>query len=243
MRCAWCNCRSGEANRRPLEPSRCRRLRRQPAMLRAQLRPRRLRSGTANLGPIRRSRLPRRHRAADARGGQRRHLVAVCRYARVAACGDRGGLPGRKGHTPKAPAARSRRRGHRIALALALAEGRKSRPADLLEEHVAKFGAKVPLGRPGQPDEIAPSYVFLASDASSYMTGQVLHPNGGEVSTSARRAVCTGFGLLRGAVGGDRHGAAFTFPRIDRLTLLGVPPTASRQAEHAFDSVRRRPPT
>jgi NAD(P)-dependent dehydrogenase (short-subunit alcohol dehydrogenase family) len=37
------------------------------------------------------------------------------------------------------------------------------------------------LGRPGQPEEVAPSYVFLASDDSSYMTGQILHPNGGTV--------------------------------------------------------------
>lgn len=36
-------------------------------------------------------------------------------------------------------------------------------------------------GRPGQPEEVAPSYVFLASDDASYMTGQVLHPNGGSV--------------------------------------------------------------
>ena len=49
------------------------------------------------------------------------------------------------------------------------------------EEMVASFGADVPLGRPGQPEEVALSYVFLASDDSSYMTGQVLHPNGGEV--------------------------------------------------------------
>jgi NAD(P)-dependent dehydrogenase (short-subunit alcohol dehydrogenase family) len=54
-------------------------------------------------------------------------------------------------------------------------------PATFSEEAVEKFGTKVPLGRPGQPDEIAPSYVFLASDDSTYMTGQVLHPNGGEV--------------------------------------------------------------
>jgi NAD(P)-dependent dehydrogenase (short-subunit alcohol dehydrogenase family) len=54
-------------------------------------------------------------------------------------------------------------------------------PSTFSEEAVEKFGTKVPLGRPGQPDEIAPSYVFLASDDSSYMTGQVLHPNGGEV--------------------------------------------------------------
>lgn len=48
-------------------------------------------------------------------------------------------------------------------------------------EQVEKFGTTVPLGRAGQPDEIAPCYVFLACDDSSYMTGQVLHPNGGEV--------------------------------------------------------------
>jgi len=46
---------------------------------------------------------------------------------------------------------------------------------------VATFGSDVPLGRAGQPEEIAPSYVFLASDDSSYMTGQVLHPNGGTI--------------------------------------------------------------
>jgi NAD(P)-dependent dehydrogenase (short-subunit alcohol dehydrogenase family) len=37
------------------------------------------------------------------------------------------------------------------------------------------------IGRRGQPDEVAPSYVFLASDAAAYMTGQVLHPNGGTI--------------------------------------------------------------
>jgi NAD(P)-dependent dehydrogenase (short-subunit alcohol dehydrogenase family) len=49
------------------------------------------------------------------------------------------------------------------------------------KEQVETFGGDVPLGRPGQPEEIASSYVFLASDDSSYMTGQILHPNGGEV--------------------------------------------------------------
>ena len=50
-------------------------------------------------------------------------------------------------------------------------------PAD----EVAKFGSDAPMGRAGEPEEVAPSYVFLASDDSSYMTGQVLHPNGGEI--------------------------------------------------------------
>jgi NAD(P)-dependent dehydrogenase (short-subunit alcohol dehydrogenase family) len=54
-------------------------------------------------------------------------------------------------------------------------------PASFPEEAMPNFGEKVPLGRAGQPDEVAPCYVFLASSDSSYMTGQVLHPNGGEM--------------------------------------------------------------
>jgi NAD(P)-dependent dehydrogenase (short-subunit alcohol dehydrogenase family) len=54
-------------------------------------------------------------------------------------------------------------------------------PATFTEEQVAKFGQDVPLGRPGQPSEVGPSYVFLASEDASYMTGQILHPNGGEI--------------------------------------------------------------
>jgi NAD(P)-dependent dehydrogenase (short-subunit alcohol dehydrogenase family) len=54
-------------------------------------------------------------------------------------------------------------------------------PSTFTEDRVESFGEKVPLGRAGQPEEVAPSYVFLASADSSYMTGQVLHPNGGEV--------------------------------------------------------------
>lgn len=54
-------------------------------------------------------------------------------------------------------------------------------PSTFPEEKVAKFGKQVPMQRAGQPEELAPSYVFLASDDSSYMSGQVLHPNGGEV--------------------------------------------------------------
>jgi len=46
---------------------------------------------------------------------------------------------------------------------------------------VAEFGSDVPLKRAGEPAEVAPSYLFLAAEDSSYMTGQVLHPNGGEI--------------------------------------------------------------
>ena len=48
-------------------------------------------------------------------------------------------------------------------------------------DEVSNFGKKTPMERPGQPDEVAPCYVLLASQDSSYMTGQVLHPNGGDI--------------------------------------------------------------
>ncbi|QIK78612.1 SDR family oxidoreductase [Sphingomonas piscis] len=48
-------------------------------------------------------------------------------------------------------------------------------------EKVPEFGKNAPMGRPGQPNEVAPSFLFLACEDSSYMTGQVLHPNGGTV--------------------------------------------------------------
>ncbi len=54
-------------------------------------------------------------------------------------------------------------------------------PSTFPAEEVESFGADVPMKRAGQPEECAPSYVFLASDDASYMAGQVLHPNGGEV--------------------------------------------------------------
>jgi len=54
-------------------------------------------------------------------------------------------------------------------------------PATFSEDKVKSFGTQVPMQRAGQPEEVAPSYVFLASDDSSYMSGQILHPNGGEV--------------------------------------------------------------
>jgi NAD(P)-dependent dehydrogenase (short-subunit alcohol dehydrogenase family) len=49
------------------------------------------------------------------------------------------------------------------------------------EERIQSFGKDVPLERPGQPSELGPAYVFLASDDASYITGQVIHVNGGEV--------------------------------------------------------------
>jgi NAD(P)-dependent dehydrogenase (short-subunit alcohol dehydrogenase family) len=54
-------------------------------------------------------------------------------------------------------------------------------PASFDAQHVRTFGSDVPMGRAGEPEEIAPAYVFLASDDAAYMTGQVLHPNGGEI--------------------------------------------------------------
>lgn len=54
-------------------------------------------------------------------------------------------------------------------------------PATFPPAHVATFGSDVPLKRAGEPNEVAPCYVFLASEDASYMTGQVLHPNGGEI--------------------------------------------------------------
>ncbi|MBV8887137.1 MAG: glucose 1-dehydrogenase [Chroococcidiopsidaceae cyanobacterium CP_BM_RX_35] len=54
-------------------------------------------------------------------------------------------------------------------------------PSTFAADKVASFGKEVPMQRPGQPEELAPSYVFLASDDASYYSGQVLHPNGGTV--------------------------------------------------------------
>src|SRR6266567_417949 len=54
-------------------------------------------------------------------------------------------------------------------------------PSSFPSKDVETFGSDVPLRRPGQPEEIAPSFVFLASEDSSYMTGQILRPNGGTV--------------------------------------------------------------
>jgi NAD(P)-dependent dehydrogenase (short-subunit alcohol dehydrogenase family) len=54
-------------------------------------------------------------------------------------------------------------------------------PSTFPSEKVETFGSDTPMKRAGQPSEVAPCYVFLACDDSSYMTGQILHPNGGEI--------------------------------------------------------------
>lgn len=57
-------------------------------------------------------------------------------------------------------------------------------PATFPPEHVAEFGADTPFGRAGEPDEVAPCYIFLASGDASYITGQIIHVNGGRFMTS-----------------------------------------------------------
>ena len=57
-------------------------------------------------------------------------------------------------------------------------------PASFGEEKVGQFGKDVPMERPAQPVEIAPCYVFLASREGAFITGQVLHPNGGTIVSS-----------------------------------------------------------
>lgn len=57
-------------------------------------------------------------------------------------------------------------------------------PASFSKDHVAKFGKSTSMGRPGQPSEVAPAYVFLASKDASYIAGQVIHVNGGEAVAS-----------------------------------------------------------
>jgi len=51
-------------------------------------------------------------------------------------------------------------------------------------EKIPEFGRKTPMGRPGQPNEVAPSFLFLACEDSSYMTAQVLHPDGADTTSS-----------------------------------------------------------
>ena len=57
-------------------------------------------------------------------------------------------------------------------------------PSTFDAKHVASFGSQTPMKRPGQPSEVAPSFLFLACEDSSYITGSVLHPNGGEPTES-----------------------------------------------------------
>ncbi len=54
-------------------------------------------------------------------------------------------------------------------------------PTSFKPSKVATFGTDVPMKRAGEPSEVAPAYLFLASNDASYITGQVLHPNGGEI--------------------------------------------------------------
>lgn len=57
-------------------------------------------------------------------------------------------------------------------------------PSSFAENEIPQFGLNTPLGRAGQPIECAGAYVFLASDSASYITGQTIHINGGEIVNS-----------------------------------------------------------
>lgn len=57
-------------------------------------------------------------------------------------------------------------------------------PSSFTAEEVAKFGQNTPMARPGQPFELAPTYIFLACEDSSYISGQVIHVNGGKITES-----------------------------------------------------------
>jgi len=57
-------------------------------------------------------------------------------------------------------------------------------PSTFDADKVKSFGADTPMGRPGQPNEVAPAFLFLACEDSSYITGSFLHPNGGEPTES-----------------------------------------------------------
>jgi len=54
-------------------------------------------------------------------------------------------------------------------------------PSTFDADEVAEFGSNTPMKRPGQPDEVAPAYVYLASSDAAYVSGQVIHVNGGTV--------------------------------------------------------------
>jgi NAD(P)-dependent dehydrogenase (short-subunit alcohol dehydrogenase family) len=57
-------------------------------------------------------------------------------------------------------------------------------PSSYPAEYIKNFGANTPMERAGQPFEVAPTYVYLASDDSRYVSGQVLHVNGGTITDS-----------------------------------------------------------
>jgi NAD(P)-dependent dehydrogenase (short-subunit alcohol dehydrogenase family) len=57
-------------------------------------------------------------------------------------------------------------------------------PSSFSPQDVQKFGQDTPVGRAAQPFELAPTYVYLACDDSAYVSGQVLHVNGGVITES-----------------------------------------------------------
>ncbi|HST31826.1 MAG TPA: SDR family oxidoreductase [Chthoniobacterales bacterium] len=113
------------------------------------------------------------------------HRRRLCQRRCRCVCGLSRGTPrrGRNGTDGRTP------RSHAFTVASACRKvypgergGAGTNPDATYSLNVSKRrSGNVRLGRPGQPEEVAPSYVFLASEDSSYMTGRVLHPNGGTV--------------------------------------------------------------
>jgi tetratricopeptide (TPR) repeat protein len=96
------------------------------------------------------------------------------------------------------------------------------------KEKIPEFGKDTPMGRPGQPNEVAPSFLFLACEDSSYMIGQVLHPNGGD-STLLGLIHCrlgdpaAGVEHLRAAAKAEPGNAGFQLMLVRALVDSGLP--------------------
>jgi hypothetical protein len=113
-------------------------------------------------------------------------------------------------------------------------------PATMPEDKLESFGTQSPLGRAAQPAELAPFYVFLASQESSYMTAEVLGVTGGSPST------CCGAGSVTqflGPGGGGRGQYAPLVRPFDRIAVIFNPKTTGDADPRPGQQVHRLPST